>query len=94
MQKAHAHLEHEIACISLNPPSNQPLSVAGAVATAMESEEGSKLDALVAVGMWTDMTVSSGIRKCIRGIHIMTRQRYNCCSDILLGEMFWFEYSM
>lgn len=71
VQKAHAHLENEIACISLNPPSNQPSSVADAVTTAMECEEGSKLDALVAVGMWTDMTVSSTIHTVVflGGIH-------------------------
>lgn len=62
VRKAHVHLENEIACISLNPPSNQPTSVADTVTTAMECEEGSKLDALVAVGMWTDMTVSLAIR--------------------------------
>lgn len=66
MEKAHVQLENEIACISLNPPSNQPLPVAEPAA-AMECDEGGNLDSLVAVGMWTDMTVSSTIYYCVEG---------------------------
>lgn len=58
VQKAHVRLENEIACISLNPTSNQPVSHPEPASAAMECDEGSKLDSLVAVGMWTDMTVS------------------------------------
>lgn len=57
MQKAQVRLENEIACISLNPTSNQPV-LPEPTSAAMECDEGSKLDSLVAVGMWTDMTVS------------------------------------
>ncbi|CAM9422865.1 unnamed protein product, partial [Hapterophycus canaliculatus] len=57
VQKARVQLENEVACISLNPKSNQAMSTAEPAATAMECDEESKLDSLVAVGMWTDMTV-------------------------------------
>lgn len=57
VQKAYVKLENEIACISLNPPSNQPLSATESSGAAMQHDEESKLDSLVAVGMWTDMTV-------------------------------------
>ncbi|CAM9095121.1 unnamed protein product [Ectocarpus sp. 4 AP-2014] len=57
VQKARVQLDNEIACISLNPPSNQPVSNADPATAAMECDEESKLDSLVAVGMWTDMTV-------------------------------------
>lgn len=57
VQKARVQLDNEIACISLNPPSNQPVSNAEPATAAMECDEESKLDSLVAVGMWTDMTV-------------------------------------
>lgn len=58
--KAQMKLENEIACISLNPPSNQPVSEAEPDLAAMETDEGREeqpLDSLVAVGTWTDMTV-------------------------------------
>ncbi len=65
MQKAHVRLENEIACISLNPTSNQPVSHPEPASAAMECDEGSKLDSLVAVGMWTDMTVSPAMYQLV-----------------------------
>lgn len=60
LQKAQIKLENEIACISLNPTSNQPVTDSESDAAAMDSDEGKQeqlLDSLVAVGTWTDMTV-------------------------------------
>lgn len=95
MQKAHIDLENEIACISLNPPSNQPESTAEPASGAMDCDEGSKLDSLVAVGMWTDMTVSSATHV---GLFVMKRTivglrdvggRTHCSKS---GVPFWAEY--
>lgn len=58
VHKATTQLDNEIACISLNPPSNQLSPGAISDAEAMETHEDRQLDSLVAVGMWTDMTVS------------------------------------
>lgn len=60
VQKAQIKLENEIACISLNPTSNQLVTDLEPDAAAMESDDGKQeqlLDSLVAVGTWTDMTV-------------------------------------
>ncbi|CAM9860641.1 unnamed protein product [Discosporangium mesarthrocarpum] len=65
VEDAHVKLENEIACLSLNPQNNQSpmeLDTEGAmqvdgVLGGGDATKSAELDALVAVGMWTDMTV-------------------------------------
>ncbi|CAM9125233.1 unnamed protein product [Choristocarpus tenellus] len=64
VEEAHAKLENEIACLSLNPSNNHStheLDLENAMPVdgveVNNSSKSAELDALVAVGMWTDMTV-------------------------------------
>lgn len=59
---SHAKLEHEIACLGVNPPANTARNVDGMVIDSEDDEDvtraacSTELSSYVAVGVWTDMT--------------------------------------
>ncbi|CAM9656294.1 unnamed protein product, partial [Phaeothamnion confervicola] len=58
VEAAHVTLEHEIACISINPAANTAAAAGAPKGDSMAYDDnGGSGDGLVAVGMWTDNTV-------------------------------------